>query len=67
MKQEPRHRVFLYQIRTEKCIASVRLQGSESCTVLLSKRYLINEDGVIVRAFGGVKAKDNPQQMLGEL
>ena len=29
--------------------------------------YLIDEDGVIVRAHGKVKAADNPAQMLGEL
>ena len=29
--------------------------------------YLIDENGVIVRAFGKVKAADNPAQMLGEL
>lgn len=29
--------------------------------------YLIDEDGVIVRAFDKVKAADNPAQMLGEL
>ncbi|MBR1830623.1 MAG: redoxin domain-containing protein, partial [Atopobiaceae bacterium] len=29
--------------------------------------YLIDEEGVIIRAFGKVKAKDNPQQMLDEL
>ena len=29
--------------------------------------YLINEDGIIVKAFTKVKAADNPQQMLGEL
>ncbi len=29
--------------------------------------YLINEDGVIEKAFGKVKAADNPAQMLGEL
>ena len=29
--------------------------------------YLIDEDGVIVRAFGKVKAADNPAQMLAEL
>lgn len=29
--------------------------------------YLINEDGVIVKAFGKVKATENPAQMLGEL
>lgn len=29
--------------------------------------YLIDEDGVIIRAFGKVKAADNPEQMLKEL
>ncbi|MDO4400290.1 MAG: peroxiredoxin [Coriobacteriia bacterium] len=29
--------------------------------------YLIDEEGVIVRAFGKVKAADNPAQMLAEL
>lgn len=29
--------------------------------------YLIDEEGIIVRAIGKVKAADNPQQMLGEL
>lgn len=29
--------------------------------------YLIDEDGVIVKAYGKVKAADNPQQMLEDL
>lgn len=29
--------------------------------------YLIDEEGMIVKVFGKVKAADNPQQMLGEL
>ena len=29
--------------------------------------YLIDEDGIIAKAFGKVKAADNPAQMLGEL
>ena len=29
--------------------------------------YLINEEGIIIKAFGKVKAADNPQQMLNEL
>jgi peroxiredoxin Q/BCP len=29
--------------------------------------YLIDENGVIARAFDKVKAADNPMQMLGEL
>ena len=34
---------------------------------LVRSTYLIDEDGVIVKAFGAVKAKENPAQMLGEL
>ena len=29
--------------------------------------YLIDEEGVIVKAFGNVKAAENPEKMLGEL
>jgi len=29
--------------------------------------YLIDENGIIVKAFGKVKAAENPEQMLGEL
>ncbi len=29
--------------------------------------YLIDENGIIIKAFGKVKAADNPTQMLGEL
>ena len=29
--------------------------------------YLIDEEGIIVKAFGKVKAADNPAQMLEEL
>ena len=29
--------------------------------------YLIDENGIIVKAFDKVKATDNPAQMLGEL
>ena len=34
---------------------------------LIRSTYLIDEDGVIAKAFGAVKAKDNPEQMLEEL
>ena len=34
---------------------------------LIRSTYLIDEQGVIVRAFGGVKARENPAQMLGSL
>lgn len=34
---------------------------------LIRSTYLIDEDGVIVKSFGGVKPKENAAQMLGEL
>ena len=34
---------------------------------LIRSTYLIDENGVIVKAFGAVKAKENPAQMLSEL
>ena len=34
---------------------------------LIRTTYLIDEDGVIVKSFGGVKPKENAAQMLGEL
>jgi peroxiredoxin Q/BCP len=34
---------------------------------LIRSAYLIDEEGVIVKAFGGVKPKDNAAQMLEEL
>ena len=34
---------------------------------LLRSTYLIDENGVIVKAFGGVKPKENAAQMLNEL
>ena len=34
---------------------------------IVRSTYLIDEEGVIVKAFGNVKAADNPSKMLGEL
>jgi len=34
---------------------------------MIRSTYLIDEDGVIVKAFGGVKPKENAAQMLEEL
>ena len=34
---------------------------------LIRSTYLIDEEGVIVKAFGGVKPKENAEQMLNEL
>lgn len=43
-----------------------KLYGKVSYGVVRTT-YLIDEDGVIERAFDKVKAADNPAQMLGEL
>ena len=43
-----------------------KIAGKVSMGVIRTT-YLIDEDGIIVRAFDKVKAADNPQQMLGEL
>lgn len=34
---------------------------------LIRSTYLIDESGIIVKAFGGVKPKENAEQMLGAL
>ena len=43
-----------------------KLYGKVSYGVVRTT-YLIDEDGVIVKSFGGVKPKENAAQMLGEL
>ena len=43
-----------------------KLYGKVSFGVVRTT-YLIDEDGIIIKAFGKVKAADNPAQMLGEL
>ena len=43
-----------------------KLYGKVSMGVVRTT-YLIDGDGIIVRAFDKVKAADNPRQMLGEL
>ncbi|MBQ3416951.1 MAG: thioredoxin-dependent thiol peroxidase [Ruminococcus sp.] len=43
-----------------------KLYGKVSMGVVRTT-YLIDEDGVIVKAFDKVKAAENPAQMLGEL
>lgn len=43
-----------------------KLYGKVSMGVVRTT-YLIDEDGVIIKAFDKVKAADNPAQMLGEL
>ena len=53
--------IQLYDVWKEK-----KNYGKTSMGVVRSS-YLIDEDGVIVKAFGAVKAADNPAQMLGEL
>ncbi|MDO4860803.1 MAG: thioredoxin-dependent thiol peroxidase [Bacillota bacterium] len=41
--------------------------GGKATMGVVRTTYLIDEDGVIVKAFGKVKAADNPAQMLEEL
>lgn len=43
-----------------------KLYGKVSMGVVRTT-YLIDEEGVIIKAFGKVKAADNPAQMLSEL
>lgn len=53
--------IQLYDVWKEK-----KNYGKTTMGVVRSS-YLIDEDGVIVKAFSAVKAADNPAQMLGEL
>ena len=50
-----------YEVWKEK-----KLYGKVSMGVVRTT-YLIDEDGIIAKAFGKVKAAENPAQMLGEL
>ena len=42
-------------------------KDGEPSKSLIRSTYLIDEEGVIEKAFGKVKAKENAEQMLGEL
>ncbi len=53
--------ISAYDVLKEK-----KLYGKVSLGVVRTT-YLIDEDGIIAKAFDKVKAADNPQQMLGEL
>lgn len=50
-----------YDVWKEKTMYGKKVMGTVRTT------YLIDENGVIIKAFGKVKAADNPAQMLGEL
>lgn len=54
-------RIKAYDVWKEKKTAGRVSMGVVRTT------YLINEEGIIEKAFGAVKAADNPAQMLGEL
>ena len=56
-----RQAIEAYDVWKEK-----KLYGKVSMGVVRTT-YLIDEDGIIVKAFGKVKAADNPAQMLEEL
>lgn len=50
-----------YDVWKEKNMYGKKVMGVVRTT------YLINEEGMIEKAFGKVKAADNPQQMLDEI
>ena len=50
-----------YDVWKEKTMYGKKTMGVVRTT------YLIDEEGIIVKAFGKVKAADNPAQMLAEL
>jgi len=53
--------IQLYDAWKEKSMYGRKYMGTERTT------YLISEEGVILKAYGKVKAADNPQQMLEDL
>ena len=53
-------------IQAYDVLGEKKMYGKTTIGVIRST-YLIDEDGVIIKAFGKVKAADNPQQMLDEL
>ena len=53
--------VINYDVWKEKKLYGKTYMGIERTT------YLINEDGIIAKAFSKVKPADNPSQMLNEL
>ena len=50
-----------YDVRKEKMMYGKKVMGTVRTT------YLIDENGVIIKAFSKVKPAENPQQMLDEL
>ena len=50
-----------YDVWVEKSMYGRKYMGIERST------YLIDEDGVIVKAFGKVRPGDNPKKMLKEI
>ena len=53
--------IAMYDAWKEKSMYGRKYMGTERTT------YLIDEEGIIVKAYGKVKAVDNPQQMLEDL
>ena len=59
---DPEHEVIeMYDVWKEKNNYGKKTMGVVRTT------YLIDEEGTIVKAFGKVKAADNPEQMLEEI
>ena len=57
LQMETEERFFSFVVKT----------NFENSMGVVRTTYLIDENGVIVKAFGKVKAADNPLQMLGVL
>ena len=57
----------MQMIEAYDVLVSSTTRAGKPTRKLVRSTYLIDEEGIIVRAFGKVKAKDNAQQMLGEL
>lgn len=59
---DPEHRVIeAYDVWKEKSMFGKKYMGTERST------YVIDENGVIVKAFGKVRPADNPKKMLKEV
>ena len=61
LSDEELEAIKAYDVWQEKNMYGKKTMGVVRTT------YLIDENGVIVRAFSRVKAEENPQQMLGTL
>ena len=61
LADEDKEVINLYDVYKEKIMYGKKTMGVVRTT------YLINENGIIVKAFSKVNAKSNPSQMLNEI